>query len=180
MPASGIDRKLSLSLTTTIDIPITCNAVGDILALATLVLDIIHALNDARGSPAEYRKFKSDPNAIHTMLTAAARIAKDTFDDVLRDEIVREVDECGQDIQQALARVAKFSTLDGNGGAASGLRVKLKRHWHKVEWCLLQRDETQAVRKELALATQRLTTLLVISEAYAQLFCIFVLLAHGS
>ena len=148
-------------------IPITCNAVGDILALATLVLDVYHALNDAGGSATEYRKFQSDLNAIHTMLTSAARVAKDTFDDVLRDEIVREVNECGQDIQQALARVAKFSTLDGDGAATSGLRVKLKRHWHKVEWRILQRDETQAVRKELALATQRLTTLLVISEAYA-------------
>ena len=48
-------------------VPITCNAVGDILALATLVLDVIRALNDARGSASEYRTFVDElaPRDVH-------------------------------------------------------------------------------------------------------------------
>ena len=60
---------------------ITCNAVGDIIALATLLLDAIHALNDARGSAAEYHRFKSELNGLHTIVRAAARVAQDSVDD---------------------------------------------------------------------------------------------------
>ncbi|KZV61775.1 hypothetical protein PENSPDRAFT_274540 [Peniophora sp. CONT] len=146
-------------------IPITCNAVGDILALATLVVDVARALNDARGSSSEYRSFIHELNAVHAMLTSAARIAEDSIDGALRDQIIRTVDQCGGDIQRALARLAKFSTLGCDGVAGDGLRLKLKRNWYKVEWRFLQRDEAQTFQKELTMATQRLTTLLVISDA---------------
>ena len=145
-------------------IPITCNAVGDILALAALVLDAIRALNDARGSAAEHRRFKSDLKGLHTILEAAARVAKDTVDDALRKELVREVDECGQDVQEALKRVTKFSAIDTSG---DGFRARATRTRYKLEWRFSRRDEVQTVRNELVTATQRLTTLMVLSNAYA-------------
>ena len=144
--------------------PITCNAVGDIIALATLVLDAIRALNDARGSAAEHRKFKSELKGLHTILEAAARVAKDSVDNALREELIREIDECGQDIQEALKRVAKFSVFDTPG---DGLRSHAAKVRYKLEWRFSRRDEVQTVRNELATATQRLTTLMVLSNAYA-------------
>lgn len=147
--------------------PITCNAVGDIAALATLVMDVAHALNDTRGSSSEYHAFADELNAMHVMLTSAARIAEDSMDGSLRDQIIRTVDQCGVDIQQVLARIAKFSPLDHDGAIGDGLRLKMKRNWYKVEWRLLQRDEAQTFRKELAMVTRRLTALLVISDACA-------------
>ena len=146
-------------------IPITCNAVGDIIALATLVLDAISALNDARGSAAEHRRFKNELKGLHTILEAAARVATDTVDDALRKGIIREVDECGEDVQEALRRVAKFSAMDTPG---DGLRGRAARTRYKLEWRFARRDEVQTARKEFAWATQRLTTLLVLSNAYSR------------
>ena len=80
-------------------IPITCNAVGDILALAELLVDVVRALNDARGSALEYRTFTRELDGLRTMLTTAARVAEDSADRALRDEIIREVDQCGRDVQ---------------------------------------------------------------------------------
>ena len=146
-------------------IPITCNAVGDIIALTTLVLDAIRALNDARGSAAEHRRFKNELKGLHTILEAAARVANDSANGALREEIIREVDECGQDVQEALRRVAKFSAM---GDSGDGLRARATRTRYKLEWRFARRDEVQTARKELAMATQRLTTLLVLSNACAQ------------
>ena len=143
-------------------IPITCNAVGDIHALAALVLDAMRALNDARGSAAEHRRFKSELKGLHTILEAAARVAKDSADGALREEIIREVDECGQDVQEALKRVAKFSAIDTPG---DGFRARAERARYKLEWRFSRRDEVQTARQELMRATQRMTTLLVISNA---------------
>lgn len=145
-------------------IPITCNAVGDIIALASLVLDIARALNDTRGAASEYRSFSDELNGFHTMLTTAARVAKDTDDDALRDEIVREVDRCGHDVQGALTRIGKFSALDANAARGSGVCVKLKRHWYKIEWRFGKWDQVQTGRKELSMATQRITALLTVSN----------------
>ena len=146
-------------------IPITCNAVGDIIALTTLVLDAIRALNDARGSAAEHRKFKNELKGLHTILEAAARVANDSANGGLREEIIREVDECGQDVQEALERIAKFSAMETPG---DGVRARAARTRYKLEWRFARRDEVQTARKELAMATQRLTTLLVLSNAYAR------------
>ena len=150
-------------------IPITCNAVGDILALAELLVDVVRALNDSRGSAQEYRTFTRELYGFRTMLTTAARVAEDSADRALRDEIIREVDQCGRDVQLALARIAKFSELGHGSSSASGMRARLARHRYKLEWRFFQRDDVQTVRKELATATQRLTTLLVLSNAFAYL-----------
>ena len=80
----------------------------------------------------------------------------------LREEIIREVDECGQDVQEALKRVAKFSAIDTLG---DGVRARAARTRYKLEWRFSRRDEVQTARQELMMATQRLTTLLVISNA---------------
>ena len=90
---------------------ITCNAVGDILALATLVLDVIRALNDAKGSASEYRVFVDELNGLRTILAAAARVAQDNVDGALREQLIREVDQCGRNAQDALARVVDFSAM---------------------------------------------------------------------
>ncbi|KZV74381.1 hypothetical protein PENSPDRAFT_204117 [Peniophora sp. CONT] len=145
--------------------PITCNAVGDIIALATFVLDIIRALDETRGSVPEYSDFVGELRAMHTMLVAVVRISQDTMDGVLRKEIVSEVDHCGKDVQRALARIVRFSALESAGARSSSMRVQLARQWYKLEWRFSQRGKSEVVRAELRAATQRLTTLLVISNA---------------
>lgn len=146
--------------------PLTCNAIGDIVTLASLVFDIIRALNETRGSALEYRVLAGELNAMHTMLTAVERVVQDTANERLRYEILKEVDRCGQDVQNALARIIKFSALGHAGTPVHSQRIYLARQWYKLEWRFIQRGALQAVRAEMQTATQRLTALLVISNAY--------------
>ena len=147
-------------------IPLTCNAVGDILALATLVLDLARALSESSGSPSEYRAFTAELNSLNIVLSSVGRIAQLTTDDRLRGEIVREVDLCGSDIQRALEGIAKFSELGRVGKGTDVLRVKLQRHWYKLEWRFGYFGSVEAIREEIVSATQRLTAYLVVSNAF--------------
>ena len=144
--------------------PLTCNAVGDILALAALVLDVARALSESGGSPSEYRTFVGELNSLNIVLSSVGRVAQLTTDERLRGEIVREVDRCGCDIQKALERVAKFSELGRHGQGTDVLRVKLRRQWYKLEWRFGMRGNAQEARTQLAIVTQRLTAYLVISN----------------
>ncbi|VDC06695.1 unnamed protein product [Peniophora sp. CBMAI 1063] len=145
-------------------VAITCNAVGDIIAVASFILDIARALNDIRGSAFQYRSFTEELHGLHTMLTIAARIAVNCADKALSDEIVRKVDQCGRDVQRAFERIAQFSVLGEDHVTGEASRIKLKRQWIKVKWHFTQHEDTQTAREELAMATQRLTALLVLSN----------------
>ena len=135
------------------------------MTLASLVLDVIRALNETRGSPSEYRSLVSDLHSMHTLLVAVSRVASDSSDNALRDEILSEVNRCGLNVQDALARIAKFSALGHGGGTPQPRRVRVARQWYKLEWRFAKRGDAQAVRAELQAATQRLTALLVVSNA---------------
>ncbi|VDB87231.1 unnamed protein product [Peniophora sp. CBMAI 1063] len=129
-------------------IPITCNAVGDILALATLVLDITHALNESRGSPAKYRALNSELKSLHIVLASVAA----------------EVDRCGSEVRSARERIARFSDLGRDASSEDVIRIRIKRQWYKLKW-LKFGGNVESIREEIARATQRLTIYLVTSHA---------------
>ncbi|VDC01529.1 unnamed protein product [Peniophora sp. CBMAI 1063] len=143
-------------------IPVTCNAVGDILTLATLVLDIARALGESRGSASEYRSFTAELHSLHIVLASVARVAERATDPLLRDQIMGEVNRCGCDVRRSLERVAKFSILSREGTEEDVIRLKLKRQWYKLEWRFGHRAHMQSVRTELVEATQRLAAYLSI------------------
>ncbi|VDB92115.1 unnamed protein product [Peniophora sp. CBMAI 1063] len=146
-------------------IPITCNAVGDILALATLFLDIARALDESRGSPAKWRTLNSELKSLHIVLTSVARVAEHTADTLLRDEIVREVNRCSDDVRRALERVAEFSMLGRDESPDDVCSIKMKRQWYKLKWRFGYHGSAESIRAELAAATNRLTAYLVVSNA---------------
>jgi hypothetical protein len=145
--------------------PISCNAVGDVLTIASIILDIARALNDARGSVAEYRAFVAELETMHTSLNAISRLVQDCTDSALRQTVVREVDLSYQDIEDAFNRIASLSLLGSDEAppmGSSGLRVNISRQWFKLEWRFLKRGDGQGFQSKLKVSTQRLSTLLVI------------------
>ena len=144
--------------------PITCNAVGDIIALAELVLDLARAMNDIHGSPASYRALDLDLKSLHIVLASVHRAAQLTNDTLLREQIVGQVKQYEASVRRALERIAKFSALGRAGTADDSTRVKVKRQWYKIEWRLRQ-GSIDTIREELASVTQRLATYLAVSNA---------------
>ncbi|VDB99434.1 unnamed protein product [Peniophora sp. CBMAI 1063] len=146
-------------------IPISCNAVGDILALATLFLDIARALDESRGSPAKWRALNSELKSLHIVLASVARVAEHTTDTLLHDEIVREVNRCSDDVRRALERVAEFSMLGRDESPDDVCSIRMKRQWYKLKWRFCYHGSAESIRAELAAATHRLTAYLVVSNA---------------
>ena len=144
--------------------PITCNAVGDILALAGLALDMAKALNEIHGSPASYRALRSELESLHIVLASVHRAAELTNDTLLREQIVSQIKRYEYSIRSALERIAKFSALGRAGAADDSVPVKVKRQWYKIEWRLRQ-GSIDSIRDELASVTQRLATYLAVSNA---------------
>lgn len=99
------------------------------------------------------------------VLASAGRVASLTSDVLLRDQIVSEVNRCGNDVRRALEQVAKFSVLGHNESVDHVFRIELKRQWYKLEWRFIYHGNVEAIRGELASATQRLTAYLVVSNA---------------
>ncbi|VDC01534.1 unnamed protein product [Peniophora sp. CBMAI 1063] len=147
--------------------PITCNAVGDIVVLATFVLDIARALSESSGSTSEYRSCIAELNSLHVVLASVARVAEYTADIGLQDEIVREAAECAVAVERVLERVAKFSLLDPRDSLKGMPLIRMKRLWYKLEWRFSQRGRVNEFRAELAVATQRLTAYLAVLNADA-------------
>ena len=144
--------------------PVTCNAVGDILALAILVLDFAQALDETSGSSADYRALNSELKSLHIVLASVNRVAELTVDELLREQIFREVERCGGFIRDTLERIAKFSLMGRDVSTADTTRVRVKRQWYKIEW-LIRKDSIDSIRDELASVTQRLATYLTVSNA---------------
>jgi hypothetical protein len=90
---------------------ISCNAVGDIITIASIVPDIARALNDACGSIAKYCAFIAELETMPTTLNAILRLALDYTDEELRQRVVREVDLSCKDIEDAFKRISSLSSL---------------------------------------------------------------------
>ena len=153
--------------------PISCNAVGDIITLASIVADIARALSDTRGSIMEYRAFTEDLDTMHATLVAISRIAESCSDDRLRQRVVREVSRCWNDIQTALESVAKFSALDIDEDSVrqTGFRDKFQRQWFKLEWRFLKRAEVQEFQDKFRASMHRLNAFSGILNKYVGFIC---------
>ncbi|KZV61788.1 hypothetical protein PENSPDRAFT_670797 [Peniophora sp. CONT] len=144
---------------------LTCNAVGDIIAIAELLLNVARALKEVKKAPAEYRRFCAELDSLSTVLSAAAQMSEGTSSAELLPATLLEVNRCMLDVQVALDYIAKFSPLDSDEIANAPLRVKLKRQWYKLEWRFATRATAQEAGSRIAASIQRLTAYIVISNA---------------
>jgi hypothetical protein len=142
--------------------PITCNAVGDIIAVAALIADIVSALKETSGSPAHYRGFIRELNSMRVVLDSIGRIADRCNDGDLRCTIVDEVQDCCLVLEDGAQRIAKFSPLGHDMSSTDSSRFRLARFWYKVEWRIMKQGEIDKFTTKFSASRQRLTTFMVI------------------
>ena len=140
--------------------PITCNAIGDIIAIVQLVRDIVVALNDSRGAVDEYRQFVHVLKALGTILEAVYELASDSQDRRLQQSILEEVQLCCITINNAhkslsgFEKLAETSARSTRGGPRAALT---KLHWH-----FMRAADAERYAKQFHESHMRLNSLLMV------------------
>lgn len=129
-------------------------SVGDFIACASLVRDVIAALNDATGSKAEFRALIETLASLGQALNLSYAVCMqwNASDSGLRcdDRIVALVKEitdtrerCIELIKTFLAKVQPFhdSFVAGRGG-------RVRQSWRKISW-LFKKDDAKALNEKI-------------------------------
>ncbi|VDC01805.1 unnamed protein product [Peniophora sp. CBMAI 1063] len=124
--------------------PITCNAIGDIIAVVQLIYDIVKALDDTRGAVKEYKQFIHVLTALGTVMHAVHDLVKDSHDDILRRNVLQEIQRCCEDINQAQSSIAGFQKLEkASTDRASSRASAASTMFTKLQWHLLKASDAE-------------------------------------
>ena len=139
-------------------VPITCNAVGDIIALVQLACQIVTALNESRGARASCRELLAQLTSIANLL----RVSQTAIDS-LRDESLRKIVDAQlamttQCIEEALNKIAQFPQLLPQPTTSRyTLGDRARTAWSSVKWELLGKADANACLDRVGLAFEPLT-----------------------
>jgi hypothetical protein len=129
---------------------VTFGSVGDIIAICLLAKDIARALDDSRGSSAEYQGLITEIRSLECSLLEVemfTRTWRDTStSSSLRHECCQLVNESRKTLEEFQAYLKKYEpslSRDGHTGI-------LRRAGSKIKWQLLAKDTVSRFRSELA------------------------------
>ncbi|VDC01803.1 unnamed protein product [Peniophora sp. CBMAI 1063] len=142
-------------------IPITCNAVGDIIAVVQLIHKIVKALDDSHGAPAEYRRFIHILTALGEVMDTIYELAEKSSDENLRHIVLREVQHCCADLNEAQECVAGYEKLQ-EASSSSSLRARRDRVLTKLQWHLLKVSDAKTYAERLSASHVRLNGLITL------------------
>ena len=126
-------------------------SVGDFIAVAGLIHNVVLCLRDAGGASAVYRELCADLEGLGTTLHRIQSLEQ-------KGPAVRGLWEaCGQcsdRIREFLGTIDKYqSTL--KHGTPGGWVHEAKRFWHKIDWGIIKEDQVRTFRASLATPLQR-------------------------
>ena len=143
---------------------VTFGSVGDIISLSIIIKDLVKALDDSRGSSAEYREITRELWALDRVLLEVEllwRTCESTIElNALRETARRMTDQCRCSIEGFLAKVQKYgSSLSGRGSE------KVIRDFSmKIRWQVAHSDELTKFRAEINAHCSAISMLLVIAS----------------
>ncbi|KAI0027375.1 hypothetical protein K488DRAFT_90916 [Vararia minispora EC-137] len=128
--------------------PIACNSIGDVIALINLIHDITRALNDIRGSSAEYRDLMAELKVLNWVVKSALE-HREHVDQNTQNELVQELLECATLVENAHATLKKFVVLEKRSEKQQTPRFRLASSWRKLEW-FFKKGELRGLRDTIA------------------------------
>ena len=128
---------------------VTFGSFGDVVSLCIVIKDLIKAVDDSRGSSAEYQEIIRELWALDRALLelgALWRTDEGTVEsNALRETAHRMADQCRQCIEAFLEKVKKYgSSLQDRGSGKV-----MKDTTMKVRWRLAHADELIKFRAEI-------------------------------
>jgi hypothetical protein len=124
-------------------------SVGDCIAVCILVKDAVKALDDTRGTSAEYQEVIRELWSLDRALLEVEMLSRNyeaTIEmNALAHTVRRTADQCKTCIEAFLAKIKTHEGTFSFGG--SGIRWKNARD--KLKWALLQKDDLAKFRTEI-------------------------------
>ncbi len=128
---------------------VTFGSVGDIIAICIIIKDLVKALDDSKGSSAEYQEVIRELWALDRVLLEVEllwRTCESTNElNALRETANRMADQCRRSIEGFLKKVKKYRPSLGGGGSGSVLRDTTM----KIRWQVSHADELTKFRAEI-------------------------------
>ncbi|KAF2814381.1 uncharacterized protein BDZ99DRAFT_568011 [Mytilinidion resinicola] len=140
--------------------PITFGSVGDIISVSLLVKDLLLALNDSRGSAAEYQAVVRELYILDTALLQVVQLSRSHRAtpelQALCETASRTVEKCRVSVDGFTKRIRKFnSSLSATGSGSA-----VKHAARKIQWHISRKDEVVRFRTELSAYTNSMNMLL--------------------
>lgn len=146
----------------------TFGALGEIISLIDLALEVRAALDDSRGSSKHYQRFCSELDTYAAILDNIRLVLYLQVPGQLPDFLERTIQSHVQNITQRLedvrTRISKYNPALRPGGSGS----RLKDSWRKVMWGLKgNKNAIKDMQRELECSHDQLDTLLLAAQMCA-------------
>lgn len=139
---------------------VTFGSVGDIIAVCLLAKSIVEALDDSRGSSAEYQGLINELRSLECSLfeiESFTRSWADASTEVsLQQECSKLVNECRKTLEDFQAYLKKYDCSLSKDSHAT----IVKRTGMKIKWQLLTKDTVSRFRRELAVHSTALNIMM--------------------
>jgi hypothetical protein len=151
--------------------PITFGSVGDIISVCLLVKDLVDALDDARGSKAEYQSLIRELWILDRSLLEIDLLARTHGDGVtpeleaLCETARKAVDRCRELVSAFSARIRKYQKSFGENETPNFMKVTAM----KVRWSIGEKDAVDKFRTEIVATSASLQMLLATASVYVSL-----------
>ena len=130
-------------------------SIGDAIACATLVKNVVKSLKTGAGSSLVYQELLAEFQVLDVSFMVLERSKLDDIPEAhstLKDVIAN----CKRNIEQFLSKNQKFASHLKEGGSTSSLKDALR----KVQWTLFREDDVKDIRQKIQLHLSTIDTLL--------------------
>jgi hypothetical protein len=144
--------------------PVTFGSVGDIIAVALLVKDLVEALDQCRGSQTEYGQLIQELRLLEDVLRKVNHLCNSrgtsaaSFENVALHQTALKITDSSRNLIQAFAaRLVKYDRALGDN---TQKKNAIKSAFAKIRWQVGEKEDVVRFRAEIIAQTTSLSVLL--------------------
>jgi hypothetical protein len=128
---------------------VSFGSVGDIIAVCLLVKDLVAALDDSRGSAAEYQEVRRELQSLERALLEVEYLSSSCTSTVKLNALYATARKAALDCQKPVAAFLKKIKSYGPSLGESSSRSIVRDTAMKFRWRISQKDEVTKFRAEI-------------------------------
>lgn len=139
----------------------TFGSVGDIIAIVQIVQSAVSALNDARGSAADYQALGRSLSSLAQVLTKIDNLTKTRKDVINMAGLEQTLSDCFRCVNNFYATIEKYSRALG----ARGQKNVMRDAFRKIQW-LSEKDDVTDFQRNISTYLAMLQLLIQLAGLY--------------
>jgi len=136
--------------------PISCNAVGDIIALVQLGIKVAEVLSESRKAPTNCRALCNDLRSLERLIALSRRTIDELQDLTLRETVIERLNDVSRQILDGLKLICNFdAAFDVSADHTERDWRQTLRHWggvskQSIAWALKHNASARDARAAIA------------------------------